>query len=202
MDWRTPNFGSLSNHFESSITHRFQDAFLIYGLGDQLPRRYNQGSILQSSSCSGLGRHRPRRHSILPITMGCCLFRETNTQFGFTGQRGCQVLGFLDGSDREQAFTLESRLRHSWKVFGQLRELANELRGKKNVDKDRKILKCLLRSSGSIDPSESEPVKGPLGFDSSSTAVNGKPSCVTQTSKGEDNLDMRANSLLIPKSFF
>jgi hypothetical protein len=84
VDWRAPEFGSLLNHFESFITHCFQTR-RVYGPGDQLPRRYYQGSILQSSPSSILGRHRPRRHSIFPIPMGCCLSRETNLPFGFTG---------------------------------------------------------------------------------------------------------------------
>ena len=46
VDWRAPEFGSLSNRFESFITHCFQRR--IYESGDQLPRRYYECSILQS----------------------------------------------------------------------------------------------------------------------------------------------------------
>jgi hypothetical protein len=89
-----------------------------------------------------------------------------------------------------------------WKALGQLRELVDELRGK-NVGKDRKILERLLRmidkvfhlrSPGTMDSGQSEPVEGLPSF--GSTAVNGGPSNDTPTSAGEDDFE-RAGELFI-----
>jgi hypothetical protein len=262
VDWRAPEFGSLSNHFESFITHCFQGAFmgratsfrvgiikarfckaLLAQFWDDIDREgtvsfrsqwdvaslarlichlglrdkedadfwdsyVNGGHIGADFAAKALGMIDMAARDG-PLLIFCQLVHLTATAVPLN-QSG------LERKDIEKVWELQVEAIESkrlplnrasdvvWKAVGHLRELVNELRGK-NIGKDRKILERLLRmidkvfhlrSSSSIDPSESELLEGRLSFASSSTAVNGGPSSETRTSEGEDDFG-RACKLFI-----
>jgi hypothetical protein len=251
VDWRAPEFGSLSNHFESFITHCFQGAFMGRATSFRvgiIKARFCKALLAQfwdDIDREGTVSFRSQWDVASLARLICHLglrdkddadFWDSYVNGGhigpnFTGKAlemidiaardgplliFCQLVHLaatavplnqsgLEHKDIEKVWELQmeaiegKRLPLSrasdivWEAVGQLRELVKELRSK-NVGKDRKILERLLRaidkvfhlrSSGSMDPSESEPVKGRLCLDSSSTAVNGGPSSDTQISEGE-----------------
>ena len=262
VDWRAPEFGSLSNHFESFITHCFQGAFmgratsfrvgiikarfckaLLAQFWDDIDREgtvsfrsqwdvaslarlichlglrdkddadfwdsyVNGGHIGADFTAKALGMIDIAARDG-PLLIFCQLVHLAATAVPLN-QSG------LEPKDIEKVWKLQTEAIESerlplnrasdivWEAVGQLRELVNELRSK-NVGKDRKILERLLRtidkvfhlrSSGSMGPSESEPVEGRLGLYTSSTTVNGGPSSDTQTNGSEDDFG-RACKLFI-----
>ncbi|KAF8489957.1 hypothetical protein F5888DRAFT_1139320 [Russula emetica] len=262
VDWRAPEFGSLSNHFESFINHCFQGAFMSRATSFRV-------GIIKARFCKALlaqfwddidreGTVSLRSQwdvaSLARLVCHLGLRDKEDADFWDSYVNGghiradftAKALGMIDMAARDGPLLIFCQLAHLaataaplnqsglepkdiekvwelqmeaiegkrlplnrasdivWKALGQLRELVNELRGK-NVGKDRKILERLLRmidkvfnlrSSGSTDSGQSEPVEGRLCFDSSSTAVNGGPSSDIRTSEGEDNFGQSSSHSL------
>ena len=262
VDWRAPEFGSLSNHFESFITHCFQGAFMGRATSFRvgiIKARFCKALLVQfwdDIVREGTVSFRSQWDVASLARLICHLglrdkddadFWDSYVNGGHIGTDfTAKALGMIDISARDGPLLIFCQLVHLaatavplnqsgleskdiekvwklqtetiestrlplnrasdivWNALGQLRELVNELRGN-NVGKDRKILERLLRmidkvfhlrSSGSMDSGQCEPVEGPLSFDSSFTAVNGEPCSVTQTCEGEDDFG-RACELFI-----
>ena len=263
VDWRAPEFGSLSNHFESFITHCFQGAFmgratsfrvgiikarfckaLLAQFCDDLDR---EGTISFRSQWDVASLARLICHLGLRDKddadfwdsyvngghIGADFTAKALGMIDITARDGpllifCQLVHLaatavplnqsgLEAKDIERVWELQMEAIESkrlplnrasdivWKALGQLRELVNELRGK-NVGKDRKILERLLRmidkvfhlrSSGSMDSGQGQPVEGRLSFASSSTVVDGGPSGDTQTSEGESDFGRACKPFII-----
>jgi hypothetical protein len=252
VDWRAPEFGSLSNHFESFITHCFEGAFMGRATSFRvgiIKARFCKALLAQfwdDIDREGTVSFRSQWDVASLARLICHLglrdkedadFWDSYVNGGHIGADfAAKALGMIDMAARDGPLLIFCQLVHLaatavplnqsglepkdiekvwelqmeaieskrlpltrasdivWNAVGQLRELVNELRGK-NIGKDRKILERLLRmidkvfhlrSSGSMDPSEIEPVEGRLSFASSSTAVTGGPSSGTRTSEGED----------------
>ena len=262
VDWRAPEFGSLSNHFESFITHCFQGAFmgratsfrvgiikarfckaLLAQFWDDIVRegtvsfrsQWDVASLARLICHLGLRDKEDADFWDSYVNGGHIGADFTAKALGMidtTARDGpllifCQLVHLaatavplnqsgLEPKDIEKVWKLQLETIESqrlplnrasdvvWKALAQLRELVDELRGK-NVGKDRKILERLLRtidrvfhlrSSGSMDSGQSEPVEGRPSFDSRPTAVNGGPSGGTRTSAGEDDFE-RACELFV-----
>jgi hypothetical protein len=265
VDWRAPEFGSLSNHFESLITHCFQGAFMGRATSFRvgiIKARFCKALLAQFRNDidrEGTVSFRSQWDVASLARLICILgFRDKeDAEFWDSYVNGGQIeanftakalemidiaardgpllifcqLGHLAGTavplnqsglkpeDMEKVLKLQMKvienkrlpLKHAshivWEALGQLRELVNEL-CVKNTGKDRKLLERLLRiinkvfhlrSSGSMDSGQSGPAEKRRSFGSDSTAVNGGPSSIIQTSEGEDGFRC-ARSLLIPRA--
>jgi hypothetical protein len=262
VDWRAPEFGSLSNHFESFISHCFQGAFMGRATSFRV-------GIIKARFCKALlaqfrddidhegtvsFRSQWDVASLARLICHLGLRDEEDEDFWDSYVNGghigtdftAKALGMIDMAARDGPLLIFCQLIHLvataiplkqsdvkqkdiekvwelqmeaigskrlplhrasdvvWNAVGHLRELVNELRGK-NVGKDRKILERLLRmidkvfhlrSSGSMDPKEGEPVERRLSLDSSFTAINGGPSIEARAIEGEDDFG-RACELFI-----